>query len=128
MAARKENYAAARRFMLLISKLMPPQKMVVTLNAVHRYQRIAGLDGMGLEEEPGTLHTVYLSPPKALSEEATGKAMELMLVNLAGRAYVTLDATTLRWVEATSPEDIEAVKTVLDSLEILYEDTAFKPH
>jgi hypothetical protein len=126
--ARKVSFDVQRRFVSLLMKLMPPQHTAITLNAVDRYQRIIGLEGTGEPGEPSLVMRVWLPPTAKLISVPVENALSSLSVEMAGRAYPTLDFERLKWVEALTESDMKEVVGILDTNGVQYSDSEFKSH
>lgn len=127
-AARKINYEVQSAFARLALRLMPPPHATITLNAVDRYQRIIGLDGSGAQADPTLVTRLHLSPLAKLTEGRVENALFSLSVEMAGRAYPTIDGERFRWVETLTESDMREVRGVLDANGVQYSDSEFRSH
>lgn len=127
-SARRASFDAQRRFVRLLMRLMPPVNMNVTINAVDRYQRIAGLDGSGEPGEPSMIMRLWLAPVAKLQTPRVENALTAISTEMAGRAYPTFDAANLKWIEALTESDLKETRSHLDANGVQYSDAEFKSH
>lgn len=128
LAARKESYRVQREFLSIIWRLRPPSALTVTLNAVERYQRLAGLDGGGAEAQPDAIFNLFLAPPGELTNPQVAQALEAICVNHAGRAYPVVDERRLLAIEALGEEELADVKKKLDESGVGHGAQAYRTH
>lgn len=128
LAARKRSYQVQLEFLSTIWRLRPPPNLTVTLNAVERYQRLAGLDGTGSEAQPDSIHRLFLAPPAALGTTQVAQALETICVNNAGRAYPVVDEHRLLSIEALGDDELTEVKKKLDEFGVGHGAQAYRTH
>lgn len=126
--AKKDNFRVQAAFTSIFARLLPPPAMTTTLNAIDRYQRIAGLDGVGEEADPAKIARLYVAPAASLEIPNVAEALRAMAVDFTGRLFPVLGANSLRWVEALAEGDLAEARKIFDRFGVHYSLEAFVSH